>query len=160
MLTGQAPHLDTGQGHSDPAFYFTPHHETLRQDVGVAARMGWTSFTVGPSHGEHPVTLTYQGLDPAATYVLSVVFFTSDFKMFASERNTLRAGQTVLQNNALSVRPMRRVAWTVPLHETTGGSLRVTCTSPLTNNGVDSFKMGGCSIIAVWLEPTAPPNYA
>ena len=32
VLNGQAPHLDTGEGGgSDPAFYFTPHHETLAQ---------------------------------------------------------------------------------------------------------------------------------
>ena len=80
VLLGNAPHLDMGEGEGDPAFYFTPHHETLGQydwhcpaptsgagtvstglgsnpcdDVGVVARMSWTSFTLGPSHGDHPV---------------------------------------------------------------------------------------------------------
>eukprot|EP01051_Picozoa_sp_SAG22_P013677 SAG22_NODE_1558_length_4129_cov_2.138213_2_plen_507_part_00 len=116
VLSGRAPHLDTGQGEGDPAFYFTPHHETLAQKNwhcplpppgpvapqpidamelglkldtrhsncdadGVYARMDWTSFTLGPSHGAHPVTLNYDDLDPEATYQLSVLFFSSEFKV-------------------------------------------------------------------------------
>ena len=179
VLAGRAPRLDVGEGESDPAFYFTPHHETLAQTdwhcpqapssslplsqpesgrsacdaVGVVARMDWTSFTLGPSRGDHPVVLNYQDLDPAANYSLSVLFFSSEFKTFLAERNTLTAGSTVLQSDALSVRPMRRVTFAVPKHETKGGSLRVACTSPRTNNGLDSFETGGCSIVAVWLEP-------
>jgi hypothetical protein len=182
VLAGQAPHLSKGEGETDPAFYHTPHHETLGQydwhcpaqgppvsrasgglgsshqacdAVGVVARMDWTSFTLGPSGGAHPVTLNYQGLDPAANYSLSILFFSSEFKMFREERNTVTAGSTVLQRNTLSARPMRRVTFAVPKNETEGGSLRVQCTSPQTNNGLDSFETGGCSIIAVWLEPTA-----
>eukprot|EP01052_Picozoa_sp_SAG31_P013614 SAG31_NODE_822_length_11777_cov_11.328738_6_plen_1264_part_00 len=107
VLDGMAPHLDIGQGTSDPAFYFTPHHETLAQEnwhcstssrsasgmvwadsthsncngSGVHTRMDWTSFTLGPSHGAHPITLIYNGLDPAVTYELSILFFSSEFKV-------------------------------------------------------------------------------
>ena len=66
----------------------TPEH-MVRSDAthsmcnasGVHARMDWTSFTLGPSHGAHPVTLNYDGLDPAVTYELSVLFFSSEFKV-------------------------------------------------------------------------------
>jgi|EP01044_Picomonas_judraskeda_P002717 hypothetical protein len=88
-----------------------PHHETLAQENwhcppptssasanleqpaskqsshshcdadGVYARMDWTSFTLGPSQGAHPVTLNYEGLDPEAEYELSVLFFSSEYKV-------------------------------------------------------------------------------
>ena len=223
-LNGMAPHLDVGQGTGDPAFYFTPHHETLAQANwhcpppphesapeildqmawyksthsncnadGVYARMDWTSFTVGPSQAAHPVTLNYVGLDPEASYELSVLFFSSEFKVrkfmrgnktivmefgtkapalsshlthvlsfccvceqtFAAERNTLMAGSTVLQENALSMRPMRRVTFEVPRNETSSGQLAIQCTSPTAGGGYNGFQTGGCSIIGVWLEPMA-----
>eukprot|EP01051_Picozoa_sp_SAG22_P013678 SAG22_NODE_1558_length_4129_cov_2.138213_3_plen_98_part_00 len=72
---------------------------------------------------------------------------------FRDERNTLKAGSTVLQDNALSVRPMRRVSYKIPRAETEGGKLKVQCTSPSAGGGIDGFETGGCSIIAVWLEP-------
>ena len=178
VLSGQAPHLDMGEGEADPAFYYTPHHETLAQSNwhcpppppatergvlgaahescnadGIFSRGDWTSFTLGPSHGSHPVTLRYEGLDPEATYRLSVLFFSAEFKLFLDERNTLTAGSTTLMENAASPRPMRRRSFTVPKEETKGGSLKVQCTSAASGGGVDGKQPGGCSIIAVWLEP-------
>jgi hypothetical protein len=165
VLTGRAPHLDTGQGDSDPAFYFTPHHETLSQldwagkgqdPSSVApARIDWTSFTRSQSQGRHPLRLSYEGLDPDESYTLSILFFSSEYKMFATERNTVTVGSTVVQKSALSLRPMRRVSFAVPRQETAGGKLSVLCTSPLAGGGVSGFETGGCSIIAVWLEPSA-----
>ena len=151
VLTGRAPHLDTGQGDSDPAFYFTPHHETLSQldwagkgqdPSSVApARIDWTSFTRSQSQGRHPLRLSYEGLDPDESYTLSILFFSSEYKMFATERNTVTVGSTVVQKSALSLRPMRRVSFAVPRHETAGGKLSVLCTSPLAGGGVSGFDL-------------------
>lgn len=47
--------MGSGAATPDPAFYFTPHHQTLGQldwhtdHRAVAARIEWTSFTVGQS---------------------------------------------------------------------------------------------------------------
>ena len=170
-LSGRAPRLVTGQGAGqggattpDPAFFFTPHHQTLGQydwhanHSTVAARVEWASFTTGQSQGAHPVELRYTGLDARASYTLSVLFFASEFKNFKAERNSVTAGATRLQTDALSPRPMRRVSFVVPRNETAGGELRVVCTSPASAGGVDGFETGGCSIVAVWLEPATPPS--
>eukprot|EP01043_Picozoa_sp_COSAG02_P045599 COSAG02_NODE_4188_length_5646_cov_5.157202_2_plen_125_part_00 len=65
-------------------------HSNCNAD-GVHARMDWTSFTLGPSQGAHPVTLNYVGLDPEVLYELSVLFFSSDFKVstFGAELGVL-----------------------------------------------------------------------
>jgi hypothetical protein len=41
----------------------------------------------------------------------------------------------------------------VPPNETANGGVRVVCTSPASAGGVNGFETGGCSIVAVWLEP-------
>jgi len=161
-LYALSPHLDLGEGagrgaeSSDPGFYFTPHQEALGQDLwkgSLNARLPWTSFTVSQSQGVHPLTLQYAQLDPQATYELSILFFAAPWKQFATERNTVVAGQTILQFEALSSLPMRRISFLVPQNETDRGSLRVKCTSRTSAGGVDGFMPGGCSIVAVWLEP-------
>ena len=165
-LSGRSPRLVTGQGAGrggaatpDPAFYFTPHHQTLAQadwKANYSARAEWSSFTVGQSGGGHPVELRYTGLDPRASYRLSILFFASEFKNFKTERNSVTAGATRLQTEAPSPNPMRRVSFGVPANETAGGELRVVCTSPDSAGGIDGFETGGCSIVAVWLEPGLP----
>ena len=87
------------------------------------------------------------------THVLSFCFVCE--QTFAAERNTLMAGSTVLQENALSMRPMRRVTFEVPRNETSSGQLAIQCTSPTAGGGYNGFQTGGCSIIGVWLEPMA-----
>lgn len=42
--------------------------------------------------GSHPIALEYSGLDPEASWELSILFFASEFKNFKTERNSVTAG--------------------------------------------------------------------
>ena len=163
VLRGEAPHLVLGEGAvADPGFFYTSHQQALGPVVGSKGKMvptgdalpaEWRSFSVAQQSSPHTLSLKYQGLDPSAHYHLRVLFFKVPFKNFKDERNTLVAGRTVLQRNAVSSDPMAPVSFTVPRNETIEGSLAVMCIAPAPAGQGDSIGYG-CSISAVWLEPT------
>merc|ERR1712098_1000883 len=102
----------------------------------------------------------YSQLGPETNYELSILFFAASWKQFATERNTVVAGNTTLQFEELSPFPMRKVTFRVPLNETADGELQVSCRSPTSAGGVDGFMTGGCSIVAVWLEPRGESSFS
>lgn len=170
VMAGKAPRLVVGEGaYADPSFFFTSHQQALgmynwggskpnfTDGAAGQAPAEWGSFSSAQSQGGHPLTLEYAGLDPAARYRLRILFFKSMFKQFQHERNTIRAGSTVLQLATESPLPMRPVVFAVPMKETQDRELTVTCTSP-TSRPFSST--AGCSIVAVWLEldPTLGGN--
>lgn len=160
VLQGRAPRLERGEGWiADPALYYTTLNAAFYYDASKKeaapppVRAAWRSFT--QSVGEdYPVALKYQGLDPYADYVLTVLFFATNLTHSGggnTELNLLKAGRTVLQGPALSPFPMRPVSFAVPRNETQSGALRVECKeAPLAPTAMPMSSR--CSIISVWLS--------
>ena len=82
---------------------------TLTMNSVTALMTSHNTVTPAVTLKAHPVALEYTGLDPEASYTLSILFFASEFKNFKTERNSITAGASVLQDNMLSPYPMQRV---------------------------------------------------